>query len=189
MNIKNRIKVSISNIPKAVKPIPGIQDSLITRSGRVFLKELGVWYEIIPKINKGRLRLTIRGKNWPLHRLLALAWIINPKPNEYNTVRHLDDNPLNNKLSNLRWSTPKMNTSDCIRNGNFFLPKPRYGKENNLYGKRGSKSPRSVVTKEVHTCIMYLHRLGYNKRSLSRILLLHPNTINRVLNKPQDYEY
>lgn len=131
MNIKNRIKVSISNIPKAVKPIPGIQDSLITRSGRVFLKELGVWYEIIPK----------------------------------------------------------MNTSDCIRNGNFFLPKPRYGKENNLYGKRGSKSPRSVVTKEVHTCIMYLHRLGYNKRSLSRILLLHPNTINRVLNKPQDYEY
>lgn len=45
MNIKNRIKVSISNIPKAVKPIPGIQDSLITRSGRVFLKELGVWYE------------------------------------------------------------------------------------------------------------------------------------------------
>lgn len=95
MNIKNRIKVSISNIPKAVKSIPGIQDSLITR----------------------------------------------------------------------------------------------YGKENNLYGKRGSKSPRSVVTKEVHTCIMYLHRLGYNKRSLSRILLLHPNTINRVLNKPQDYEY
>lgn len=68
-------------------------------------------------------------------------------------------------------------------------PIPRYGKENNLYGKRGSKSPRSVVTKEVHTCIMYLHRLGYNKRSLSRILLLHPNTINRVLNKPQDYEY
>lgn len=130
MNIKNRIKVSISNIPKAVKPIPGIQDSLITRSGRIFLKERGVWYEIIPK----------------------------------------------------------MNTSDCIRNGNFFLPKPRYGKENNLYGKRGSKSPRSVVTKEVHTCIMYLHRLGYN-RSLSRILLLHPNTINRVLNKPQDYEY
>lgn len=38
MNIKNRIKVSISNIPKAVKPIPGIQDSLITRSGRVFFK-------------------------------------------------------------------------------------------------------------------------------------------------------
>lgn len=70
MNIKNRIKVSISNIPKAVKPIPGIQDSLITRSGRVFLKERGVY-----------------------------------------------------------------------------------------------------------------------KRSLSRILLLHPNTINRVLNKPQDYEY
>lgn len=55
MNIKNRIKVSLSNIPKAVKPIPGIQDSLITRSGRVFLKERGVWYEIIPKINKGRL--------------------------------------------------------------------------------------------------------------------------------------
>lgn len=78
MDIKSRIKVSISNIPKAVKPIPGIQDSLITRSGRVFLKERSVWYEIIPKINK---------------------------------------------------------------------------------------------------------------RSLSRILLLHPNTINRVLNKPQDYEY
>ncbi|UVY47778.1 MAG: zinc-binding loop region of homing endonuclease [Bacteriophage sp.] len=189
MNIKNRTKVLKYNIPKVVKPIPGILDSLITRSGRVFLKEKGIWYEIIPKINRGRLRLTIRGKNWPLHRLLALAWVPNPNPNEYHIVRHLDDDPLNNKLSNLRWGTPKMNTHDCIRNGNFFLPKPRYGKKNNLYGKRGSKSPRSVVTKEVYIGIRYLYQLGYNKRSLSRILLLHPNTINRVLNNPQHYEY
>lgn len=31
MNIKNRIKVSISNIPKAVKPIPGIHPNTINR--------------------------------------------------------------------------------------------------------------------------------------------------------------
>jgi hypothetical protein len=58
-----------------------------------------------------------------------------------------------------------------------------------LESKKRKKYTQSLLNDEGKYVYGYLHRLGYNKRSLSRILLLHPNTINRVLNKPQDYEY
>ena len=51
-----------------------------------------------------------------VHRLVAQAFI--PNPEGYPLVRHLDDNPLNNHVSNLAWGTPKMNKADEIRNGN-----------------------------------------------------------------------
>ena len=51
------------------------------------------------------------------HRLIADAFI--PNPDNYPIVRHLDDDPSNNDISNLAWGTPKDNFEDCVRNGNF----------------------------------------------------------------------
>lgn len=48
-----------------------------------------------------------------LHRLLATAFI--PNPNNYPHIDHIDGNPSNNELSNLRWCTPKMNANNPVR--------------------------------------------------------------------------
>jgi hypothetical protein len=56
-------------------------------------------------------------KRFSVSRLVAFAFIENPKPNEYNVVMHIDDNPSNNNVSNLKWGTQKMNIHDMISKG------------------------------------------------------------------------
>ena len=50
-----------------------------------------------------------------IHRLVAKAFI--PNPNNYPLVRHMDDNPRNNKINNLRWGTQTDNMQDCVKHG------------------------------------------------------------------------
>lgn len=50
-----------------------------------------------------------------ISRLVAEAFI--PNPQHLPIVRHIDDNPSNNNVKNLRWGTQKDNMQDCIRHG------------------------------------------------------------------------
>ena len=61
-----------------------------------------------PSLKSGYLNITILNddgdrKSCKVHRLVALAFIPNPK-NKYS-VNHIDHNKLNNNLSNLEWAT------------------------------------------------------------------------------------
>lgn len=64
--------------------------------------------------NKGYARVTLypSGKTYSVHRLVADAFIENPK--NLPSVNHKDGNKKNNKLSNLEWCTPKQNTRHAI---------------------------------------------------------------------------
>lgn len=94
----------------------------ITPSGKVY-KDYGEdWF--YPKkfnINKynGYVYIGITckdGKNRSrrLHRLLAQAFISNPKPNEYNVVGHKDNDKSNFDLSNLYWTNTSENTKKAF---------------------------------------------------------------------------
>lgn len=53
-----------------------------------------------------------------VHRLMAEAFL--PNPEGYPVVRHLNDDPRDNRLENLAWGTHLDNRNDMIRNGHDF---------------------------------------------------------------------
>ena len=66
-----------------------------------------------------------KGKGIQIHRLVLLAF---KGPSELET-RHLDGNPLNNHLDNLKYGTPKENASDQRRHGTYAPPPKLRGEE------------------------------------------------------------
>ncbi|MHB9331808.1 HNH endonuclease [Phytobacter ursingii] len=57
--------------------------------------------------NHGYYKTTIYGNYVLIHRLVAQTWI--PNPNNLPVVNHIDENTLNNDISNLEWSTQSNN--------------------------------------------------------------------------------
>lgn len=75
-----------------------------------------------PCITKaGYLHITLKNsktkmiKSIDIHRLVALHFIENPENKLW--INHIDNNKLNNCVSNLEWCTPKENMAHCIVQG------------------------------------------------------------------------
>ena len=55
---------------------------------------------------------TLNKKQYYKHRLIALQFIPNPDSEVYTVVDHIDRNPLNNDINNLRWTTQAENNKN-----------------------------------------------------------------------------
>lgn len=56
--------------------------------------------------------------NKRMHRLVAEAFI--PNPNNYPVINHIDENKLNNIISNLEWCTVRYNTEEYTKKRNLI---------------------------------------------------------------------
>ena len=128
--------------------IKGYPGYFVSKSGKVYSKKKsGMWILRKPGISRNSSNgllyhitlfnhISRKRKQFHISRLVALAWVPNPKPEEYNVVCHKDNNRSNNHASNLYWGTQSMNIQQAVREGRFYQCK-RFGKDNPMYGKPG----------------------------------------------------
>lgn len=77
----------------------------------------------------------------PVHRLMAEAFL--PNPGGLPVVRHLDDDKLNNALSNLAWGTQTDNLNDSVRNGTHHDAKKTHCIRGHEFTAENTYSPPS----------------------------------------------
>lgn len=87
---------------------------------------------------KGYESITIRNKKYYIHRLVAMAFI--PNPDNKPEIDHIDGNPLNNHVDNLRWVT---------RQENELNPITRKRISTSLKGRIITKEWRNKITKSL----------------------------------------
>ena len=106
---------------KQLQPIPNFPAYSITKTGQVWSNHYGGRWLKFNLCNDGRLHVVLckNGKTYPklVHRLVLETYVSAcPKGLE---CRHLDGDPLNNNIGNLKWGTKSENVRDAIRHGTF----------------------------------------------------------------------
>lgn len=116
-----------------------------------------------------------KNKSYLIHRLVAELFVENPKPNEYDTAHHIDNNYLNNHYNNLLWTTSSHNTYLAHKDGRFPHPK-------------GLKNKQSMFTADQIKQIraMYIPR-KFGSPTIARIFNTNSCTIQRII-KRESYQ-
>lgn len=97
-----------------------------------------------------------------IHRLVAGAFL--PNPDNLQQVNHLDEDTLNNHVSNLEWATPRKNANHGTRNTRI---------SKSLFNGKRSKPVEAVdlITGEVRLRFKSMAeaaRRGFNQGSISK---------------------
>lgn len=148
-----------------IKEHPYLTGLLVRNDGWVFLpKKKGTaahWTQ--GSINHGYRKIGYNHKNYSVHRLVAETFI--PNPENKPCVDHIDRNPLNNNVSNLRWATVKENNLNQKKNlpiGSRTIDYDNIKEYNNDRNKRWRDENRD-------------HFLQLNREKLKRFRENHPD--------------
>lgn len=153
------------------KDIPGYEGIYqASTTGKIYSSRAKKCLATSPRTTYPAVVLHYKGKrkSYPVHRLVAMAFL--PNPNNLPQVHHIDGNHHNNNLSNLQWITREDNQSEYF-NSEYF--KKKFRKENMLYfmTRKGSNvreydiilgtgTARNVVTGKIKK-LSELKKKGY----------------------------
>lgn len=141
----------------------------VTSDGRVFNIKTGRCLKY-GENNKGRLQVGLHrnGKvaKKLVHQLVASAYL--PNPNNLPCVMHLDDNPLNNNVSNLQWGTQQENLAD---------------RDSKYRQAKGENNGRSKISDKQRIEIQAKYKTGkYTQREIGDYYGLHHSQISHIVN-------
>lgn len=98
---------------RRVDGFPGIA---VSNMGRVWSD----WFcDVIPGSPGGKggyLTVTIQGRGFRVHRLVAAAFVPNDDPYSKTEVDHINEDKRDNRAENLRWCTPEQNRNFYVAN-------------------------------------------------------------------------
>jgi|WetSurMetagenome_2_1015567.scaffolds.fasta_scaffold306511_2 hypothetical protein len=117
-------------------------------------------YHVLSLGNKARTKR--------VHRFVLLAFV-GPCPDKCE-CRHLDGNPKNNHLPNLRWDTRSNNLLDKRKHGTL-----------NSWDRHGIKNPRCKLSNANVIKIRAMHQLGHSQRELSDIFSVSKSLIQLIV--------
>ena len=143
----------MKDIYKMVK-IDGFEDYLISKDGKILSNQSKTpKYLSFSKNRKGYLKTSLykdkKQYTILLHRLIAKAFIDNPKPDEYNIVDHINGDNQDNRIENLRWCNISINCRNqklTIKNTSGHQG-VRFRKSMNSYVVKWSDEDKKLKTK------------------------------------------
>ena len=101
------------------RPHPTLDGILVRSDGMIFIPEnksiMAHWTYGTLQPN-GYYKIHLRHKMYNVHRLVAETFI--PNPDNKPLIDHIDRNPSNNNISNLRWVTHQENMNNMKTNRN-----------------------------------------------------------------------
>ena len=155
-----------------LKPILNFPGYSITRDGRVWSSRpcrgtSGRWLKP-RKINKyGHLSVLMSREKKEYQRLvhrLVLEAFAGPCP-EGMQCRHLDGNPGNNSLENLKWGTPKENSEDTLRHGTI---------------SRGVQNGKSTLDEDDVRLVRVWLKHGYTQEEIAEAFGVMNQTVSKI---------
>lgn len=104
---------NIMSLPTISKKISTHHKHSNQRAGRILKSR------VVPKGGHLQVYLAHGYNKWKyVHQLVSMAWIKRKNP-KCNVVMHLDDNPKNNNVTNLRWGTQHENVKWIYKDEEF----------------------------------------------------------------------
>lgn len=137
-------------VPNSDKSNRIIRPSIMSLNIKNAKRKSSIYQTYTAHLCKNRIRKAIT-----VHRLVACAFIENP--NNYPSIDHIDGNPMNNHVSNLRWCTNTINMNNPITRSRISLSKK--GKYN---------TPKSMPVVQIMFCSCNPKRLMLQAASKSR---------------------
>lgn len=142
---------SMSLASEIWKPIKWAKNYLVSNMGRI--RNIKTNKLLRLNITKKRYRLISICKNGVVKKigvhLLVLEMFGGKRPSNNHVCMHIDNNPANNHISNLKWGTQEQNMQQCIADGRFSAPQPplRFGKDHH-FSKKCFKYKGNRVVRE-----------------------------------------
>lgn len=107
-------------------------------------------------------------KKFTVHTLVAVSFF-GPRPDKME-CRHLNGNPLDNRVENLQWGTSKENKADMFEHGTFSC---------------GSKGYNAKLTDQDVQAIRSLKNTGVSQAEIGRQFGVGQDRISRIMNRKQ----
>lgn len=110
-----------------IKPVVGVDGYFITKDGIMLSKKVGGRLKPLKTYVKigGYLEVKLRKDGGyvhaPIHKAVLEAFVCRKPPNL--EARHLDGNPQNNRVENLKWGTRQENNNDQVLHGTAYVAK------------------------------------------------------------------